>query len=111
VTLFYDRTAPGVHNWGLVPFVFRARNPERTITVIPPLLTYRRSEAGGERVWQWSALYGHKHDKDNSSTVVFPLFWAWKRQQREVAIGFPLYWQLLAVKMSQVVLLAALQAS
>ena len=98
VTLFYDRTAPGVHNWGLAPLIFRASNPQRTITVIPPLLTYRRSEAGGERVFHWSALYGHKHDKDSSTTVVFPLYWAWKRQQREVAIGFPLYWHVANAK-------------
>ena len=98
VTLFYDRTAPGVHNWGLVPFVFRATNPERSITVIPPLLTFRRSEAGGERVWQWSALYFHKHDKESSTTTVFPLYWAWTRQQRDVAIGFPLYWHVADAK-------------
>jgi hypothetical protein len=98
VTLFYNRTAPGVHNWGLAPLIFRARNQERSITVIPPLLTYRRSEADGERVQQWSALYFHKHDKNNSTTVVFPLYYAWKRQQREVAIGFPLYWHVANAK-------------
>ena len=39
IGLYYDRTAPGVHNYGFVPLFFHARNPERSITVIPPLLT------------------------------------------------------------------------
>jgi hypothetical protein len=92
---YYDRTGPGVHNYGVVPLFFRAVNPERTITVIPPVLSFRRDERGGENVYQWTAaLYFHKHDKDTSLTTVFPLFWAYKRGARETAVGFPLYWHV-----------------
>ena len=49
VGLYYDRTAPGIHNNGLFPIFFHARNPERTFTVIPPLLFARRAQADGSR--------------------------------------------------------------
>ncbi len=94
IGLYYDRTAPGVHNFGFAPLFFYARNPERTITVIPPLLTVRRDEGNGEKVWQWTLLYAHKHDRDTSLTTVFPLFWSYKREGRTTAVGFPLYWHV-----------------
>ena len=91
---FYDRTAPGVHNFGLAPLLFYARNPERSITVIPPLLTFRRSEHDGENVWHWSILYFHKHDKDSSLTTLFPLYWGWSDKHRETRFFFPVYWHV-----------------
>jgi hypothetical protein len=91
---YYDRTAPGVHNYGLAPIFFHARNTERSVTVIPPLLTYRRNEHDGENVSHWTILYFHKHDRESSWTTLFPLYWGYKRGGRETAIGFPLYWHV-----------------
>jgi hypothetical protein len=90
----YDRTSPGTHNYGVVPIFFHARNQDRSVTVIPPLLTFRRNEHNGESVWQWTALYFHKHDRDSSWTTVFPIWWSRSSGGREAAIGFPLYWHV-----------------
>jgi hypothetical protein len=92
IGLYYDRTGPGIHNVGVVPFFFHARNPERSLTIIPPLLSYRRDEHNGENVRQLTLLYFHKHDRETSLTTVFPLYWAYKRGDKETAVGFPLYW-------------------
>ena len=91
---YYDRTAPGTHNYGLVPLFFHHANQERSVTVIPPLLTYRRNEHDGENVSHWTALYFHKHDKDSSWTAVFPLWWSHTHGDHEMAVGFPLYWHV-----------------
>jgi hypothetical protein len=92
IGLFYDRTAPGVHNFGFAPIFFRARNPDRAITVIPPLLSYRRDEHDGQNVWQLTFLYFHKHDRDSSLTTLFPLYWGWRDKQKERRLFFPVYW-------------------
>jgi hypothetical protein len=94
----YNRTAPGVHNYGFAPLLFRATNPERNVTVIPPLLTVRRTEHQSGKGWQVSGLYVHKHDRDTSLTTVFPLFWSYERGGRHTAVGFPLYWHIADAK-------------
>jgi hypothetical protein len=91
---YYDRSAPGVHNYGVAPIFFHHRNPDRSVTVIPPLLTFRRNEHDGENVWHWTLLYFHKHDKESSWTTLFPIYWAHANGGRETAIGFPLYWHV-----------------
>jgi hypothetical protein len=92
---FYNRTAPGVHNYGFAPLFFRAENPERNITVIPPVLSYARTDRNGESAWQWTAvLYFHKHDKESSLSTLFPLYWSYKHGGHETAVGFPLYWHV-----------------
>ena len=91
---FYDRTAPGVHNFGVVPFFFYARNPERSVTVVPFLLSFMREENGGESAWQWNVLYFHKHDRESSLSTLFPIYWSFKRAGHETAVGFPLYWHV-----------------
>jgi hypothetical protein len=94
VGVYYDRTSPGVHNFGFAPIFFHHRNPDRSVTVIPPLLTFRRNERDGESVWHWTALYFHKHDRESSWTTLFPIYWAHARGGHETAIGFPLYWHV-----------------
>jgi len=91
---YYDRTAPGVHNFGVVPFFFHARNPERSVTVVPLLLSFLREEKGGENAWQWNLLYFHKHDRDSSLSTLFPVYWSFKRAGHETAVGFPFYWHV-----------------
>ena len=64
-------------------------NPERThhrhpaAAHLPPLRGGRRTRGSGRR------CYVHKHDKHSSTTTVFPLYWAWTRQQREVGDRIP----------------------
>jgi len=91
---YYDRTAPGVHNFGVVPFFFHARNPERSITAVPLLLSFLREEKGGENAWQWNILYFHKHDRESSLSTLFPVYWSFKRGGHETAVGFPVYWHV-----------------
>ena len=53
---------------GVVPLFFRARNPERSITVIPPLLTTAATSTTARASGRWTLLYFHKHDKESSLT-------------------------------------------
>jgi hypothetical protein len=92
---YYDRTAPGVENYGVVPFFFYAHDQQRTITAIPLVLSFLREDYSGESAWQWSLLlYFHKHDKESRLTTLFPLFWSYKKAGHETAVAFPLYWHV-----------------
>src|SRR5262249_27972987 len=76
IRLYYDRTPPGVHNYGFAPIFSHAHSAQRDWPVIPPLLTVRRNEGDGASVWHWTLLYFHKHDRDSSFTTAFPIYWA-----------------------------------
>ena len=94
IGLYYDRTAPGVHNYGVAPLFFRAQNAERSITTVPLLLTYLRNDNNGESAWRWALLYFHKHDRESGMTTVFPVYWSFQRGGHETAVGFPFYWHV-----------------
>jgi hypothetical protein len=78
-----------VHNVGVVPFFFHARNPERTFDAVPLLLSFAREETGGQNAWQWTLLYFHKHDRETSLTNAVPaLLVVQEGRSREVG-GLP----------------------
>src|SRR5207344_2759750 len=68
VTLWYDHEAPGVHDTGFVPLWFHARNTERSITVVPTLLFYRRQDFKNDQTRLFCILLWHSRDRANSST-------------------------------------------
>ena len=90
---YYDRTAPGVHNTGVFPFFFYARNPQRTLTVVPLAgLFYRRNHAEGRTALWWGLVF-HRSDPGGRMTAVFPLVWSRRRGPRSADVVFPLYWR------------------
>jgi hypothetical protein len=89
---YYDRTAPGIHNNGLVPIFFHARNPERSLTVIPPLLYAHKAQADGSRDWRWCALYYQTREGNDRSTTLFPFYWSSTYPTKRHRVVFPLYW-------------------
>ena len=90
--LYYDRTAPGVNNNGLVQIFFHARNPERSLTVIPPLLYARRAQADGNSDWTWCTLYYRTHEGDKRTTTLFPFYWYSGTKVKSHQVVFPFYW-------------------
>ena len=46
---FFERTTPSSHAVGMVPLFLYAKNSQRTMTVVPPLLLFQRSTADGTR--------------------------------------------------------------
>jgi hypothetical protein len=91
---YYDRTRPGVHNTGVVPFFFHASNPERGLTVIPPFLYVHKWDPKGERDWLWCALFYRSRDKESTTTVGFPIYWSRHRGPRHQRFLFPVYWHV-----------------
>jgi hypothetical protein len=93
VGLWYDHTAPeGVHDTGFVPLWFHARNAERSLTVVPLLLTYYKHDLKTDESRLWLALLWRKHDRDGTSTTVFPLWWAASAGAKRHTVVFPLFW-------------------
>jgi hypothetical protein len=91
---YYDRTAPGVHNTGVIPFFFYARNPQRTLTTVPlALFFYRRKHEENRTTLWWGPVY-HNSDSSGRMTTVFPLVWSRRRGPSRVDIGFPFYWHV-----------------
>jgi hypothetical protein len=90
---WYDRTSPGVHNTGLVPLWFHARNTERSLTVIPPLLFVRRHDYKADSERLWCLLLWHKRDGADSSTTVFPVWWSKESKGKGYAVLFPVFWR------------------
>jgi hypothetical protein len=90
---WYDRTAPGVHNTGLVPLYFHARNPQRSWTIIPPLLFVHRHDWTADSERLWVALLWHRRDRESSSTTVFPLWWSGAQAGRTHQVFFPVFWR------------------
>jgi hypothetical protein len=95
IGLYYDHTAPqGVHDSGFVPFWFHARNPERSVTVIPPLLFYRRDDFKNDSSRTFCLLLWRSRDGGNSSTTILPLWWAASSSAdgKHHAVLFPVFW-------------------
>ena len=84
-----------MHNFGVAPLFFYARNPERSLTVIPPLLTYRRNEHNGENVWQLdAALLPQARPRDQPDHACSRCSGRTSAAATQTAVGFPLYWHV-----------------
>ena len=95
ITLWYDHRAPGVHDTGFVPFWLHARNAERSITVVPPLLFYRRQDFKNDQTRLYCILLWHSRDGVNGSTTVFPVWWAAHNGNSGHAVLFPIFWHFV----------------
>jgi hypothetical protein len=93
VGLWFDHTAPGVRNVGLLPFWFRARNAERSLTVIPPLLFVHQHDFQDDSERLWCALLWRSRDGASSRTVAFPLWWARQSEAGGYKVLFPIFWR------------------
>jgi hypothetical protein len=90
---FYDHTAEGgVHDTGLVPFWFYARNAERSLTVVPFLLFVRRHDLKNDEDRTFCVLFWHSSGKDRSSTTLFPFWWQAQTGGKSHAVLFPIVW-------------------
>jgi hypothetical protein len=89
---YYDRTTPEVHNNGLVPLFFHARNAERTLTVMPLLLFTYRHETAGDHSWLWFTLFYRSSDPQRSRTMLFPILYAKRDGPRRSDVLFPIFW-------------------
>ncbi|HEY4185327.1 MAG TPA: hypothetical protein VGP07_09675 [Polyangia bacterium] len=89
---FYDRDGGGVHDTGLAPFYFWAKNGDRTMLVIPPLLTIHRHDFRAGTSVTWAGLFFKSHSEKQDTTVLFPLFWSGRDGDRTHQMLFPLYW-------------------
>jgi hypothetical protein len=89
---YFDRQTPDSHATALVPLFFHARNAQRTMTVVPPLLLYHRRDADGSHSWFSCALFFHSRTPEGSSTGFFPLYWSTVDKDRRHDIFFPLLW-------------------
>jgi hypothetical protein len=95
VTLWYRHRDPatGVHDTGVAPLYFYAKNNERSLLVAPPLLLYRRADFKDHTVRMTAAaLIYHSSAADSHTTVVFPLWWSGHEKARSHRVLFPLYW-------------------
>jgi len=82
-----------VHDTGVVPFYFYAKNDKRSILAVPPLLLYRRHDFTNDSVRMLAAvIVYHSSDPSAHSTVVFPIWWSGHEKQKEHSVLFPLYW-------------------
>ena len=74
-----------MHNTGVVPLFFYARNPERSLTVIPPLLLVPPQRAQRrERLAAGRCSTSTSTTARPALTSLFPLFWSCKRgRQRD----------------------------
>ncbi len=89
---YYDRTRAGVHDTGVVPFYFYARDPERSLAVIPPLLFVYRHETATDATSLWCSLLYHSSGPNRRTTVLFPIFWSRRDDTRHSDILFPIFW-------------------
>ncbi len=92
---WYQHRDGGVHDTGVAPLYFYAKNDQRSVLVVPPALLYHRADfkAGTERTLA-ALLYYHTGDPDAHTTVLFPFWWSGHDKQRSHQILFPLYWHI-----------------
>jgi hypothetical protein len=91
---WYRRHGDHVHNTGLVPVFFWAKNDDRTLLVIPPLLTYHRHDFKANSSTTWAALFYHRWSPEHERTVLFPFWWSGRRGERSYRALAPLYWHV-----------------
>jgi hypothetical protein len=91
--LFYDQTAPGVHNRGLFPLWFHASNPERSITTAPLLLYYHRTDYKEDKERLLCLLLWYSRNGSRSTTTFFPLLWSKQSETDGYQVVFPLFWR------------------
>jgi hypothetical protein len=89
---WYTHRAAGLHDTGLFPIYFYAKNDSRSLLVIPPALLYRRADFAGDTSILFAGPVYHSHSPDTDRTVVFPLWWSGRDKERRHRIFFPLYW-------------------
>jgi hypothetical protein len=97
---WYDRRAPFVHDTGFAPLYFWAKNADRTLLVLPFLLTVHRHDfrSGARLTWVGPVVHTSSPDAAGSDrTVVFPLWWSGHTHKldgklRTHRILAPLYW-------------------
>ena len=93
---WYSREAPMVHNTGLAPLYFWAKNADRTMLVIPPLLTVHRHDFRAGSSFTWAGPFFQSNSADADRTVVFPLWWSGQSRGRtnpgSYQVLAPLYW-------------------
>jgi hypothetical protein len=84
----------GFSPWNQAPIWFHGENPWRKYTFVPPLLYFhwrgRDTEGDHERIY--CILFWHTRDNEESTTVLFPVWWSRKQPGRNVQIVFPLLW-------------------
>jgi hypothetical protein len=89
---WYNRSGPDVHNTGFFPIYFYAKNNQRSITVVPPLLLYRRADFQNGTGTLIALFTYATYDRESSSTVLFPLWWAGRERNQSHRVLFPIYW-------------------
>jgi hypothetical protein len=73
---WYQRQAPLVYNTGLVPLYFWAKSADRTLLVLPLLLTFHRRDFRSASTVTWVGPLFRTVTPQSSRTVVFPLWWS-----------------------------------
>ncbi|HSZ83172.1 MAG TPA: hypothetical protein VLA14_12865 [Polyangia bacterium] len=101
IGLWYDHTAPGVHDTGFAPFYFHARNAARSLTIIPLLLAFHEHDVATDADRTLAALFWHTRDKVSSSTVLFPLWWSGESDGKSHHVVFPIFWRFADAKAKQ----------
>ncbi|MBC8132131.1 MAG: hypothetical protein H7X95_04055, partial [Deltaproteobacteria bacterium] len=89
---WYSRVGSEVHNTGFVPLYFWAKNPQRTMLVVPPLLTFHRHDFQADKVTTWVGLYFRSHAPDQDRKVLFPFWWSGGKGEQRYRVLAPLYW-------------------
>ncbi|MES1165686.1 MAG: hypothetical protein ABUR63_08015, partial [Verrucomicrobiota bacterium] len=89
---WYRRQGADVHNTGLFPLYFWAKSADRTVLVLPFLLTIHRHDFKADSLLTWVGPFLRTHDKNSDRTVVFPLWWSGREGNRAHRILGPIYW-------------------
>ncbi|HET6282830.1 MAG TPA: EB domain-containing protein [Polyangia bacterium] len=93
VASWYRQRAPGVYNTGLAPLWMYAKNQQRSVTIVPPALLYRRRDFVADTTRLWAGPVYHSRDQAaKHRTVVFPLWWSGHEQESSHALLLPFYW-------------------
>jgi hypothetical protein len=71
----------------LAPLVFYRKDPQRTITVVPPLFTAWKIHGDGSSGWMAGPLF-HSTDPEGSTSGIFPFYWRWTDSRT----GASTYW-------------------
>jgi hypothetical protein len=75
---FYEKDDEAGMKQGLLltPPVFYRRDPQRTVTVVPPLFTSWKVHGDGSSGWMAGPLF-HSSDPEGTTSGFFPLYWRW----------------------------------